>query len=159
LVEIPRGENADIFSEYDKFSDKQRKLIKQGVDEFYRIFVQKAAEGRGMSFEKVDAIGQGRVWTGDQALNNHLVDKIGGIKDAINMVKKMSGIPMEQAVYIRNLPRQKSFLDRLLSDGLSAKNISLFNYLPSNQKSYFQGYLYFNSYEPLAILPFYFEVQ
>ena len=158
-VEIPRGENADIFSDYDKFSDKQRKLIKQGVDEFYRIFVQKAAEGRGMSFEQIDAIAQGRVWTGDQALKNHLVDKIGGIKDAINIVKIMTGIPLEQAVYIRSLPRQKSFLDRLLSDGLSAKNISLFGCLTNQQKSYFQGYLYFNNYEPLAILPFYFEVQ
>ena len=95
----------------------------------------------------------------DQALKNHLVDKIGGIKDAINIVKKMTGIPLEQAVYIRSLPRQKSFLDRLLSDGLSAKNISLFGCLTNQQKSYFQGYLYFNNYEPLAILPFYFEVQ
>ena len=158
-VEIPRGENSDIFSEYDKFSDEQRTLIKQGIDEFYRIFVDKVAEGRVMTDEEVDAIGQGRVWTGDQAVKNGLVDKIGGIKTAINMVKKMCGIPEGQAVYVRRLPRQKSLLDRLLSDGLSVKNSSLLNFLPLNQRSYFQGYLYFKSYEPLAILPFYLYIN
>jgi protease-4 len=158
-VEIPRGENSDIFSEYDKFSDEQRTLIKQGIDEFYRIFVDKVAEGRVMTDEEVDAIGQGRVWTGDQAVKNGLVDKIGGIKTAINMVKKMCGIPEGQAVYVRRLPRQKSLLDRLLSDGLSVKNLSLLNFLPSNQRSYFQGYLYFKNYEPLAILPFYLYIN
>ena len=158
-VEIPRGENSDIFSEYDKFSDEQRTLIKQGIDEFYRIFVDKVAEGRVMTDEEVDAIGQGRVWTGDQAVKNGLVDKIGGIKTAINMVKKMCGIPEGQAVYVRRLPRQKSLLDRLLSDGLSVKNSSLLNFLPSNQRSYFQGYLYFKNYEPLAILPFYLYIN
>jgi len=158
-VEIPRGENSDIFSEHDKFSDEQRTLIKQGIDEFYRIFVDKVAEGRVMTDEEVDAIGQGRVWTGDQAVKNGLVDKIGGIKTAINMVKKMCGIPEGQAVYVRRLPRQKSLLDRLLSDGLSVKNSSLLNFLPSNQRSYFQGYLYFKNYEPLAILPFYLYIN
>ena len=158
-VEIPRGENSDIFSEYDKFSDEQRTLIKQGIDEFYQIFVDKVAEGRVMTDEEVDAIGQGRVWTGDQAVKNGLVDKIGGIKTAINMVKKMCGIPEGQAVYVRRLPRQKSLLDRLLSDGLSVKNSSLLNFLPSNQRSYFQGYLYFKNYEPLAILPFYLYIN
>ena len=158
-VEIPRGENSDIFSEYDKFSDEQRTLIKQGIDEFYRIFVDKVVEGRVMTDEQVDAIGQGRVWTGDQAVKNGLVDKIGGIKTAINMVKKMCGIPEGQAVYVRRLPRQKSLLDRLLSDGLSVKNSSLLNFLPLNQRSYFQGYLYFKSYEPLAILPFYLYIN
>ena len=158
-VEIPRGENSDIFSEHDKFSDEQRTLIKQGIDEFYQIFVDKVAEGRVMTDEEVDAIGQGRVWTGDQAVKNGLVDKIGGIKTAINMVKKMCGIPEGQAVYVRRLPRQKSLLDRLLSDGLSVKNSSLLNFLPSNQRSYFQGYLYFKNYEPLAILPFYLYIN
>ena len=158
-VEIPRGENSDIFSEHNKFSDEQRTLIKQGIDEFYQIFVDKVAEGRVMTDEEVDAIGQGRVWTGDQAMKNGLVDKIGGIKTAINMVKKMCGIPEGQAVYVRRLPRQKSLLDRLLSDGLSVKNSSLLNFLPSNQRSYFQGYLYFKNYEPLAILPFYLYIN
>jgi protease IV len=158
-VEIPRGENSDIFSEHDKFSDEQRTLIKQGIDEFYQIFVDKVAEGRVMTDEEVDAIGQGRVWTGDQAVKNGLVDKIGGIKTAINMVKKMCGIPEGQAVYVRRLPRQKSLLDRLLSDGLSVKNSSLLNFLPSNQRSYFQGYQYFKNYEPLAILPFYLYIN
>jgi len=158
-VEIPRGENADIFSEYNKFNDKQRKLIRQGIDEFYQIFINKVAEGRKMSAEKVDAIGQGRVWTGDQALKNGLVDKIGGIKTAINMVKKMIGIPEEQAVYVRRLPRQRSLLDRLLSDGLSVKNLSVLNFIPLDKRSYFKSYLYFNDYEPLAILPFYLYIQ
>ena len=92
-------------------------------------------------------------------MKNGLVDKIGGIKTAINMVKKMCGIPEGQAVYVRRLPRQKSLLDRLLSDGLSVKNSSLLNFLPLNQRSYFQGYLYFKSYEPLAILPFYLYIN
>jgi len=130
-VEIPRGENADIFSEYNKFNDKQRKLIRQGIDEFYQIFINKVAEGRKMS----------------------------GIKTAINMVKKMIGIPEEQAVYVRRLPRQRSLLDRLLSDGLSVKNLSVLNFIPLDKRSYFKSYLYFNDYEPLAILPFYLYIQ
>lgn len=67
-------------------------LITEGVEEFYNLFVQRVAEGRKMSWEAVNEIAQGRVWTGDEAVKNGLVDEIGSLTDVLNYVVKTHGI-------------------------------------------------------------------
>jgi protease-4 len=156
---IPRGKNADIFSETTLFSENQRKIIQNQINEFYRDFVSKAAEGRHMTYQEVDEIAQGRVWTGSQAIRNGLVDRLGGLDDAMTTAKIMAGIPPEDFVKLKIYPQQQSYLERLLSSGIQIHYSVLFDKLPSSVLAYMKGFLYYHNYEPLLLLPFYPEIQ
>ena len=67
-------------------SPELKELILKGVEGIYETFVNRVSEGRKMKFEDVDAIGQGRVWSGSDAIEIGLVDEIGGLQDAIAFV-------------------------------------------------------------------------
>ncbi|MDP8210541.1 MAG: S49 family peptidase, partial [Candidatus Stygibacter australis] len=67
-------------------------LVKNYIDKTYNDFVLKVAQGRSMSKEDVHMVAMGRVWTGRQALERGLVDKIGGFSDAVEEVKKLANI-------------------------------------------------------------------
>jgi len=71
------------YSVFEPITPEFHDYIKGYIDDFYTIFVNHVAEGRNMSFEQVDAIAQGRVWTGKEALTNGLVDALGNLDDAI----------------------------------------------------------------------------
>ena len=76
-----------------KLSADEYKIIQQSVDEIYDDFITKVAEGRdGLIKEDVDKIGQGRVWSGEDALHLGLIDELGGINDAISYAAEVSKI-------------------------------------------------------------------
>jgi protease IV len=99
---IKMSEFADIFSESKDMSPAERKVIEQGVDYVYNRFKIKAAEARGIEKENIDKAAEGRVFTGNQAKNNGLVDTFGGIIAAIDLAKKIANIKDEYLV--RHLP-------------------------------------------------------
>jgi len=106
---IKRGKHADFYTATRQFTDEEREVVKRQIREFYDDFVQKVAEGRGMSYEEVDAIGQGRVWTGRQARGNGLVDEIGGMDLALAIAKEKAGIPKEAEVEVVTLPKRRGW--------------------------------------------------
>lgn len=114
---LKRGANADIFSSYSKFSPEQEKLIQDQMQVFYHEFVSKAAEGRKKSYDYVDGVAQGRIWSGEDALKRGLVDKLGGIQEAIALAKERAGLKRDEPVRIQVLPRPKSFLEAFLQGG------------------------------------------
>lgn len=73
-------------------------MIQSTVDKGYRDFVGKVAKARGKSFDDINAIAQGRVWTGSQALDRGLVDQLGGVKDAIAYAAKEAKLGNDYAV-------------------------------------------------------------
>lgn len=81
--QVGTNKNAAGYSVFEPMSDEQRALIKEGIEDIYDLFTQRVADGRGMTQEAVDAIGQGRVWTGSDAVKIGLVDEIGGLDMAI----------------------------------------------------------------------------
>jgi protease-4 len=157
--EIPRGKNANLFSETQIFSEKQRQLLQDGVDEFYRRFVENVAQGRNMTYEEIDKIAQGRVWTGSQSLANGLIDKIGGLHDAIQIAKKMIGVAPDDYVRVQTYPRYRSFLNKLLSTGIQAKYDTILDIFNSGLRTYLQGFFYYQNYEPLLIMPYYLVIN
>lgn len=157
--EIKRGNNADLFSEISTFSEQQQNMLQGYVNNFYRTFVSKAAQNRKMTFQEMDNVAQGRVWTGKQALENGLIDKLGGIQEAIALAKKMAGIPEDVHVRVKIYPRQVSLLQRLLSAGLNSRLSFLDQVLSPGVKNYVKGFLFFRDYEPLTMLPFYPEIK
>jgi protease-4 len=81
--QVGTNKNAAGYSVFEPMSDEQRALIKEGIEDIYDLFTQRVADGRGMTQEAVDEVGQGRVWTGNDAIEIGLVDEIGGLDMAI----------------------------------------------------------------------------
>lgn len=81
--QVKTHENAVVYSPFQPLNDSQREFFTEGVEDVYKTFVERVAAGRNMSFEDVDALAQGRVWTGVDALENGLIDAFGGLDDAI----------------------------------------------------------------------------
>lgn len=82
--------NAADYSIFKPLSKNFRFVTQESVEKFYQIFVSRVAAGRNMPVATVDAIAQGRVWTGSQALAVGLIDKIGGLDDAIKHAASLS---------------------------------------------------------------------
>ncbi|GAB4368979.1 MAG: signal peptide peptidase SppA [Calditrichia bacterium] len=157
--EIPRGKNADLFSEIKTFNTEQRGLIGKIGDDFYQRFVSKVAESRNMTYEEVDKIAQGRVWTGEQALEVGLIDKLGGLKEAFEIGKKMCGIPLDEHVRVKIYPEKRSILERLLNARLETHTSLTEEFVPKSVQQYFRAFLMYSPGEPLAVLPFYPEIK
>ncbi len=80
---VQTNENASVGGMFRELTPMQRQFIQRGVDSTYVDFVGLVAQGRGMAFDDVEKIAGGRVWTGEQALELKLVDKLGTMQDAI----------------------------------------------------------------------------
>jgi protease IV len=104
--------NADAWSVNAPFTDEQHAHVEAEADLFYTDFVQRVADGRGMSVEDVDAVARGRVWTGADALARGLVDELGGLRTAIDRAKVLAGLTPDDEVKLVSLPGS-SLLDVL----------------------------------------------
>ena len=80
--------HALTYSLLEKTPEKTREVITEGIERFYKKFVQRVADGRKITWEKVDSLAQGRVWTGADALKHGLIDQIGSLNDVIDYVVK-----------------------------------------------------------------------
>ncbi len=111
LDTLTRGRYADIDSEYHPLTADARAKLRAGIDESYRDFVAKVAEARKRPFGQVEPLAQGRVWLGDQALERGLVDGLGGIDRAIDLVKERAKIARQEKVTILTYPPKRSIFD------------------------------------------------
>lgn len=85
---VKTNKHSDLMSVFKPLSGDERDIIQLGVEKIYDDFITKVADGRGMTKEQVDSIGQGRVWMGLDAIKIGLVDEIGGLERAIEVAKK-----------------------------------------------------------------------
>jgi protease-4 len=111
---IQRGKHADIDSDYTGLTPEEREVLRTGIDESYRDFVSKVAAARHRTFEEIEPIAQGRVWLGSQAKPRGLVDEIGGLDRAIELLKAKAKIPANERVSISLYPGRQSFFDILM---------------------------------------------
>jgi len=95
---IVSGPNAGIDSPFTPFTPVQRMKVQEMMQSIYDDFVDKAAESRNTTPEKIDAVAQGRVWTGRQAREHGLVDALGGLDTAIAIAKERAKIPKDEDV-------------------------------------------------------------
>jgi protease IV len=95
-----RGERADLFSPYRAWSDEERGVVQGRIGTMYGLFLNTIAQGRrdrGITAERADELGRGRLFTGSQALAVRLVDRIGGISAAIDEAARRAGVPLGPA--------------------------------------------------------------
>lgn len=105
-------------------NDTMQMIYQSNVEDAYRRFLQLVADGRNMSVPEVDAIAQGRVWTGEQALGLGLVDSLGDLEQAINAAAQLAGLNEWQSVYLqRPLSPGEQFLIQMM-DTLGATQVT-----------------------------------
>ena len=159
------GRNAELDSPVRPYNPSELKKLNEQLQAFYDQFVEKVAESRHTTPEKIDAIAQGRVWTGRQAKENQLVDELGGLDRAIAIAKQRAKIPAETEVELVVYPARRSFYE-LLADQLSSpgEGIAVATWLNANlSKSEIEALrvmrsplALFRRGEVLALMPFTF---
>jgi protease-4 len=110
---LTRGELANLQSLTASFDEKQQERVLSAMNHVYDLFVQRVAEGRGLSPQRVEEIGRGRVWTGEQAAENGLVSDLGGFSEAIEAAKSAVGVDPSEKVRLVFYPRRKGVLERI----------------------------------------------
>jgi protease-4 len=104
---------ADAESLFRGFTPEEEVELQRKVMQFYDTFLDRVSQGRGMTKEQVDAIGRGRVWTGQQALGLHLIDHIGGLRDALAAARTSALLP-DDAPIVEYPPTSESLVDKVL---------------------------------------------
>ncbi|MBJ2173768.1 signal peptide peptidase SppA [Aureibaculum sp. A20] len=103
--QVGTNKNSFTYSPFKPMTDEFYNVAKEGVEGIYKTFVSRVAQGRNMTEAAVDSIAQGRVWTGVEALENGLVDKLGSLNDAVNRAAELAEIT---DFGITNYPRYKT---------------------------------------------------
>jgi protease-4 len=110
-----RGKHADIMPTWRDVTDEDTDLIQSFIDRFYDKFVADVSKGRGMGVNEVHAVAQGRIWSGKKAEEIGLVDRVGGLREAVRLAKQEAGIPGDEAVDFTVLPRTGGFFETMMS--------------------------------------------
>jgi protease-4 len=156
---VPRGKNADLFSAYRPWTPEQRQKMHDLAASFYEEFKTKAAQGRGRTPEEIHEVAQGRVWTGRDALAVGLVDKMGGLREALEIAKEKAKIAKDTEVELVVLPERKGFLETLLEDDDSLMESRIEARLPEDVRALLRWAMVVQNGLPSARLPFDLRVR
>ena len=118
--QVGTNKNSVDYSVFEPMSDDFRSYIEESIESTYNTFLERVAQGRDLTIEEVDELAQGRVWSGQEALDNGLIDELGGLEDAIQEAATMAEI---EEFGVRKYPRYKSDFERFMEDmgGASSK--------------------------------------
>ena len=116
--QVNTHQNSGNYNPFAPIDEKFKAVTTEGVEQIYKTFVSHVAQGRKMSFAQVDAIAQGRVWTGADAIKIGLVDKIGGLHVAIQEAARLAKI---KTFNTQNYPEYKKNFDDFLENFPFAK--------------------------------------
>ncbi len=158
MEHVQEGRYADLYSPIRPFSASERARVEEQMQATYDAFVEKAAAGRNTTPEKIDAIGQGRVWTGRQAKQLGLVDELGGLERALALAKERVGIPQDAGVELVVYPPRKSIYEIVANpfgraDGASTLGALLGLKDPRGLQTLMAPMQVFRRGEPLALMP------
>ena len=139
-----RTNNNPYYSAFEPMSDGYRAVVKQGIEEIYTTFLNRVSEGRNMEVSAVNEIAQGRVWSGVDAVEIGLVDKLGTLEDAISHAAELAEITdfnvRSYPDYDRDLEKTLSGIplistkDEILKESIGNEGYELYSTLNSLQK-------------------------
>ena len=132
----------------------ERKIVEKMIKNMYRVFTEKVAEGRGMTPEEVDKIGQGRIYTGTTGKELGLVDELGGLEKAIEMAREAAGIKSDRKVQLVEMPGPDLFDPSIFTPNLFGISGVLFsNGLEENPELEYYRMIIESKGRPLVLLP------
>jgi protease-4 len=159
MEHVQQGRYADLYSPVRPFTAEERAKVQEQMQATYDGFVEKAAAGRNTTPEKIDAIGQGRVWTGRQAKALGLVDELGGLERAVAIAKERAKIAQDAGVELVVYPGRKSFYEIVAnplgrSEGTAAALGAMLGFRdPRGLQLLTAPLQVFRRGEPLALMP------
>lgn len=107
VVTLKRGKFADMWSSSRSFTEEELVKLRQDLNWFYRIFLERVAEGRGMDTAQVNRIAQGRIWSGKAAKENGLVDINGGLDLAMEIAAQLAGVKEGEIYRVKFYPKRR----------------------------------------------------
>ena len=157
---VQSGRNASMNSPFEPFTPEQRDRLMNYMRVFYDGFIEKAATSRNTTPSDIDAVAQGRVWTGQQAKEHGLVDALGGLDAAVALAKERAGIPAAENVELVAYPPRRTLYEAL-TDRLQSTGINVWGQLATGAEGRAIGALtapvrLFRRGEPLALMPYVF---
>jgi protease IV len=158
---VKAGKNSDLASPFSRFSPEQRMKMDEYMAGFYKTFITKVAQGRHTTPDRIDAVGQGRVWTGAQAKERGLVDALGGLDTAVGIAKQRAHIPADEEVELVMYSGRRSLYEALAELSRSSSAFTSWGVLLNGAErqaiaSLVAPVATFRRGEPLALMPFAF---
>ncbi len=147
---IALGKRADMFTSFRSLTDEERSLLKTEILWIYDKFITKVSQGRNLKKEDVDKIGRGRVWTGQQAKDLGLIDEIGGLAKAIELVKELINVPPGEDVKLDVWPKKQP----LFSGMFQRRLIKSQSGLESKFNQMLQTFQLLQNERTLTLMPF-----
>jgi protease-4 len=147
-----------VITGYRAFTPEERAIMQHFVNQTYELFVQRCADGREMTVEQIKAVAEGRVWTGESALELGLVDELGGLDRAIALAAEKAEL---ESFAIVEYPEKEDFMAILLR-GLSGDDLES-RFLRSKLGSQYETFKYISNFENMngifALMPFGVEIR
>ena len=125
---VRTGEYAASFSAVVPWSEQEKQFVQEGIEEVYELFTSRVAEGRGLPLSTVKRYAKGRVYSGQDALDLGLVDRLGSLDDAIANAARLTEYELEElriASYPRLRDPQEELIEELLGNGSDKRSVSL----------------------------------
>jgi len=110
---ITRGARSDILLSSEPLSPESAQRMRDEVETIYQLFLDRVASGRGMDREQVERVAQGRVWTGQQALEQGLIDRLGGLTEAAVAAKQALGLDADADIALVPYPPPGSLFEQI----------------------------------------------
>tara|TARA_R110002051_G_scaffold148458_1_gene221047 strand:+ start:20 stop:1780 length:1761 start_codon:yes stop_codon:yes gene_type:complete len=111
--QVGTNKNAIEYSLFEPMQESFKNQIQESIEDTYQTFLQRVSEGRNMTMAQVDSVAQGRVWSGNEALEIGLVDELGNLNDAINAAAEMASLG---SYGVKKFPKYKSGFERFMED-------------------------------------------
>ncbi|MCB0402174.1 MAG: signal peptide peptidase SppA [Flavobacteriales bacterium] len=158
LDRVKTNKHADIMTVFKPLSGEERDIIQMGVEKIYDDFISKVAEGRGMTKEQVDSIGQGRVWMGADALKIGLVDEIGGLERAIEIASEDAKLGDDYTLV--GFPKRKDPLAEIMMELSGEAEARIMTKVLGQDYKYYQKLQNIGNYSGvMARMPFDLEIH
>jgi protease-4 len=110
---VKTNKHSDFGSPFRPLTAEEKAVAQLGVEDIYQVFIGHVANGRGMTTDQVDEIGQGRVWSGLNAIDINLIDEFGGLERAIEIAAEKAGL---EKYRITELPKQKDPFESMIQE-------------------------------------------
>ena len=161
ITTINSNKHSDMYGLMRPLDDKEVAYMQASVEDIYEKFTGIVADARDMSVADVDAIAQGRVWTGADALNIGLVDEIGTLEDAINYAAlSIEGVTSSSEVLIQEYPAPMTAFNMLLESLSGAQDQEIFSGTPfENIETAFRSWTSADAGKAYARMPYVFDIR
>lgn len=162
IESVSRGAHAQMLSPYRDFTPEEGAIYQRHLEEFYRGFVEHAAEGRKLEVATMDSLGRGRVWSGADARARGLVDELGGLPRAVALAREKAGLTADGTLSVERYPRrEQTFLQQLiesLNDDDTSDEAALAWLVPGGVR-WWVALATLPAGRALAILPYSIEIR